>query len=164
MPATTFTAEQVQEMLLEMTNKQNDRFLEIIRELKKPSAIEARKLQQEEDAEKRKAEMIIQFGRIEEEAIRSKKHSCSHMRYPANAGRNAGHGAPRGALNAEWVTAGQALQDGTVVLICQRCSTTWRWKPDPNMYSEISQNGLLGVQPPPLEMCINDGEPVSQVA
>lgn len=128
-----------------------------ITEATKLNPIEERKLNEELERERKRSMMMVQLGKIEEEAARRKREGCSHMRYPAGAGRLAGMGAPRGAMGAEWCTGGQAYQDGTAMVICLRCSSTWLFRPDPNYYTAILQNGLLGEAPPPPELTLCSG-------
>jgi len=130
---------------------------EAVMQATKLNPIEQRKLDDELAKDRRRNEMMRQLGKIEEETARRKRDGCSHMRYPAGAGKLAGHGAPRGALGAEWVTGGQAYQDGTAMIICLRCSSTWLFKPDPNYYNAIVQNGMLGEAPPPDELTLCPG-------
>lgn len=112
--------------------------------------MEERKLAEELAKERRRNQMMIQLGKIEEEAARNKREGCSHMR-----DAKTGDSVPRNWPTGEWTTSGQAYQNGTAVIICQRCSSTWLFKPDPNYYSAIIQNGLLKAAPPPedLTMC-----------
>lgn len=121
---------------------------EAVGQATKLNPIEQRRLDEELQKDRRRNMMMIQLGKIEEESARQKRDGCSHMRYPAGAGKLAGHSAPRGALGAEWVTGGQAYQDGTAMIICLRCSSTWLFRPDSNYYNAILQNGLLGEAPP----------------
>jgi hypothetical protein len=122
---------------------------EAVGQATKLNPIEQRKLDEELQKDRRRNMMMIQLGKIEEESARQKRDGCSHMRHPAGAGKLAGHSAPRGSLGAEWCTGGQAYQDGTAMIICLRCSSTWLFRPDSNYYNAILQNGLLGEAPPP---------------
>jgi len=128
-----------------------------IAEATKLNPIEQRKLDEDLARERRRNEMMRQLGKIEEETARQKRLACSHMRYPATAGRMAGHSAPRGTVGAEWCTGGQAYQDGTAMVICLRCSSTWLFRPEPGYFTEIVQNGLLQSPPPPEEMTMCPG-------
>lgn len=123
-----------------------------------PNAKEQRELDKANEDDKRRLNMSLQLGKIEQEAQDRKRNGCSHMRYVAGQ-RFAGHAAPRGALNAEWATAGQALQNGTAAIICQRCSTVWIFRPAPGHYAQIMQDGLLGAEPPRPEDCVKEIEP-----
>lgn len=127
---------------------------EAVGQATKLNPIEQRKLDEELAKDRRRSMMMIQLGKIEEESARQKRDGCSHMRYPAGAGKLAGHSAPRGALGAEWCTGGQAYQDGTAMIICLRCSSTWLFRPDSNYYNAILQNGLGGEGPPPENVTI----------
>lgn len=144
--AVSITPEQLQELLRA-----------VVMESKKLNPLEQKEFDEKMAQERRKARMVADLGRAEEEAMKAKRNGCSHMRWPATAGKNAGHSAPRGALGAEWCTGGQAYQDGTAATICMRCSTVWRFKPTPEYYTAIVQNGLLGEAPPSDEHIICEG-------
>ncbi len=143
---TGITPEQLQEILAT-----------VIKEAKSLNPLEQKKFDEDMKQERRRAKMVASLGRAEEEAQRAKRDRCSHMRYGANMGKNSGLSAPKGAMGAEWCTSGQAYQDGTALIICERCSTTWRFKPTAEFYSVIVQNGLLGEAPPPPEMTLCNG-------
>jgi hypothetical protein len=128
-----------------------------IAEATKLNPIEQRKLDEELQKDRRRNQMMIQLGKIEEEAARRKRDGCSHMRHPAGSGKLAGQSAAKGSLGAEWCTGGQAYQDGLAMVICLRCSSTWLFRPDSNYYNAILQNGLLGEAPPSDEMTICPG-------
>lgn len=123
-----------------------------IAEAVKLNPIEQRKLDEELAREKRKSMMMVQLGKIEEEAARAKRENCSHMR-DAKTGDSVARNAP----NGEWTTGGQAYQDGTAMVICVRCSSTWLFRPSPEYYNVILQNGLRGAPPPPEHMTICNG-------
>lgn len=144
MPVTNLSAEELQQILTA-----------VLKEARSLNPLEQKKYDEELAREKRKNAMMLQLGKIEEESMRNKKNACSHMRYAA--GKNAGMSARKGDMGAEWCTGGQALQDGSAMVICLRCSSTWRWRPHPEEYSMILQNGLLGVAPPPEELVLCDG-------
>ena len=120
MPVNTIslTPEALQELL-------KTAIAEAVAQATKLNPIEQKKLDEELEKDRRKNAMMRQLGAIEEESMRRKRNACSHKRFPANAGRLAGHGAPPDALGAEWCTGGQAYQDGTAMIICMRCSSTW---------------------------------------
>lgn len=139
--AISITPEQLQELL-------RTAIQEAVGQATKLNPIEQRKLDEELAKDRRRNQMMIQLGKIEEEAARAKRDGCSHMRHPAGSGKLAGHSAPKGSLGAEWCTGGQAYQDGTAMIICLRCSSTWLFRPDANYYNAILQNGLLGEAPP----------------
>lgn len=130
---------------------------EAVSQATKLNPLEQRKLDEELAKDRRKNAMIKQLGEIEERAMREKRDRCSHLRYPAGSGKLSGHGAPKGALGAEWCTGGQAYQDGTAMVICLRCSSTWLFRPDSNYYNAILQNGMLGEAPPREELTICPG-------
>lgn len=130
---------------------------EAVAQATKLNPLEQRKLDEQLAQDRRKTAMIKQLGEIEEKSMREKRDRCSHLRYPAGSGKLAGHGAPRGAMGAEWCTGGQAYQDGTAMVICLRCSNTWLFRPDSNYYNAILQNGLLGEAPPSEELTVCPG-------
>jgi len=146
----SITPEQLQELLKTAIG-------EAVAAATKLNPLEQRKLDEQLAADRRKNAMIKQLGEIEERSMREKRDRCSHLRYPAGSGKLAGHGAPRGALGAEWCTGGQAYQDGTAMVICLRCSSTWLFRPDSNYYNAILQNGMLGEAPPSDEYTICPG-------
>lgn len=114
--------------------------------------IEQRKFNEELARDRRRDLLSIELSKAETERINRLRNGCTHM-------RNEKTGMPiaRGSTNGEWVTSGQAYQDGTAMVICQRCATTWIFKPTPEEYSSILQNGLLGVPPPPIEVTLCNG-------
>jgi hypothetical protein len=114
--------------------------------------LEQRKLDEELAKDHRRSAMILQLGKIEAEAQLQKRNACSHMR-----DAKTGDAVPRNWPTGEWTTGGQAYQNGLAVIICQRCSTTWMFKPEPNYYNAILQNGLLKAAPPPEEYTICPG-------
>lgn len=130
---------------------------EAVSQATKLNPLEQKKFDEAMDLERRKSAMMRTLGAIEDETQRRKRDSCTHKRFPANSGKLSGHSAPREALGAEWCTGGQAYQDGTAMIICQRCSSTWLFRPDHNYYSAILQNGLLGEAPPPEDLTICPG-------
>lgn len=147
---------------IEMTAEQLQRLMEVaiktaVQEATRPNYLEQKKIDEELERERRKAEMQLQLGQAEEQALKARREGCSHLRYPASAGENAGHGAPKGTMGAEWTTGGQAQQDGTAVLICLRCASVWRFRPAPEYFTQIVQNGLRGVAPPPAQHVICEG-------
>jgi len=141
MPETGFTYSQVQELIKTAVDA-------AIGAANRMNPIEQRKFDEELDREHRRNQMVAQLGRIEEEATNRKRNGCTHMRYGMGAGKHAGEMAPRGASNAEWMTGGQAHQNGLATLVCTRCSTAWLFKPTPDYYNAILQNGLWGEAPP----------------
>lgn len=143
--AITMTPEQLQELLKTAIG-------EAVAQATRLNPIEERKLAEELAKERRRNMMMIQLGKIEEEAARNRRDGCSHMR-----DAKTGDSVPRSWPTGEWTTSGQAYQNGTAVIICQRCSSTWLFKPDPNYYSAIIQNGLLKAQPPPEELTMCPG-------
>jgi hypothetical protein len=114
--------------------------------------LEQRKFEDEMAKDRRRALMLVELGKTEAENMARKKNGCSHMRNDKT-----GYGIQRGATNGEWTTSGQAYQDGTAMVICLRCGTTWRFRPNAETYSAILQNGLLGVTPPTDEYLLCSG-------
>ena len=143
MAETYFSREQVQELL----DRQQKMFEGLADKLTKLNPLDQRKLDEALENERRRALAIVEFGKIEEESERRKKNSCSHMRYPAGH-RLSGHSCPKGTLGGEWTTGGQAYQNGTAMVICNRCSSVWMFRPSPEIYTVIVQNGLMGEAPP----------------
>lgn len=141
MAETGFTYEQVQQLIKTAVET-------AVLSANKMNPIEQKKFDEEAERDRRRSQMMIQLGKIEEEATRRRKEGCTHMRYTMSAGRRAGEMAPRNAANAEWMTGGQAYQNGTASIICLRCQTVWLFRPTPEYYSAIQQNGLLGEAPP----------------
>ena len=125
---------------------------EAVGQATKLNPIEQRKLDEDLQRERKRTQMMVQLGKIEEESARRKREGCSHMR-----DAKTGDGVPRSHPTGEWTTSGQAYQNGTAIIICQRCSSTWLFKPDPNYYSVIIQNGLLKAPPPPDELTMCPG-------
>jgi hypothetical protein len=123
-----------------------------IAEATKLNPIEQRKLDEEIQKDRKRNQMMVQLGKIEEEAAERRRNGCSHMR-----DAKTGDGVPRNHPTGEWTTSGQAYQNGTAVIICQRCSSTWLFKPEPNYYNAILQNGLLKAPPPPDELTMCPG-------
>lgn len=116
--------------------------------------------------EKRRSRMQVEFGRIEEEAMRRKKFGCSHRRWPQGH-KLAGHSCPRG--QGEWTTGGQLTgRLGRVAtMVCLRCGWTWAFRTTAEEAVDIGENGLLGVAPPPddrllSESCIYCNEPFTK--
>lgn len=128
----------------------------VIAETKKLNPMEQQQLDDMLKAQARKDKMMIALAKAEEQAQWTKRNGCSHKRYPKSHDL-AGHSAPKDELMAEWCTGGQAYQDGTAVLVCTRCSTVWRFRPTPDYYTQIVQNGLRGQAPPPPEHVMCEG-------
>jgi len=110
-------------------------------------------------AEKRKAMMVVELGKAEEQAMNLKKHGCSHSRHGMGAGKLAGHACAKGT--GEWTTGGQVHGDGTATMVCTRCSYTWHWQPTSQEREYIDNSGMLGMAPPVESRLIK--EPVSEV-
>lgn len=143
MPAIELSAQQLQTILEAVVAK-----------AKELNPLEQRKYEETLAKERRRDMLAVQLGRTEEEATARKRNACSHMRYPATAGKLAGHGAPKGTPGAEWTTGGQAYQNGLAMLFCTRCTSSWWFKPSPEFFQMIVQNGLENQAPPPEEHCV----------
>jgi len=125
----------------------------------KLNPLEQRKLDDEMARERRKAMMMVELGKAEEQARLQKQNGCSHMR-----DFRTGDSVASGAANGEWTTGGQAYQNGTAAIICTRCSKVALFRPSPDYYNIIIQNGLLKQPFPPDEqtLCIGCFEPKKQ--
>jgi len=122
---------------------------------KAPNPVEAREIEKQIEADKRRTMMQVEMAKAEEEHIRQKKYGCSHSRHPQGAGKMAGHAAPKGT--GEWTTGGRLCgrneKTGAprAVLICQRCSWTWTFEPTIQELDYINESGMLGMAPPTKE-------------
>lgn len=134
--ALSISAEQLQELLKTVLSENN-----------KLNPIEQKKLDEELARQRRRDMLAVELGRAEEASRFQKQNSCSHMIYPAGH-RFAGHDAPKGTIGAQWNTGGQAYQNGLAMIVCQRCQTRWIFRPGPEAYTNILQNGLAAAQPP----------------
>jgi hypothetical protein len=134
----SITYEQLQELMRTMAEASS-----------KLNPLEQRKLDEEMAKDRRRSMMMVELGKVEEETARNKKNSCSHMR-----DFRTGDGVPKGSAMGEWLTSGQAYQNGTAMIICQRCQQIWLFRPAPDYYTIILQNGLLKQQPPPDDQCL----------
>lgn len=139
---TTFTYEQVQQLIKTAVET-------AITSAKALNPVEQKRFDEEMERDRRRTQMMIQLGKVEEEAAYRRKNGCTHKRYNMSAGKHGGEMAPRDASNADWMTGGQAYQNGLASLICLRCQTVWMFRPTPEYYSAIMQNGLYGEAPPP---------------
>lgn len=125
----------------------------VLAESHRMNPIEQKKFDEEMQKESRRAKLMVSLGKAEEESQRRKRDNCSHKRWPMTAGRRAGEMCPK-SEPGEWTTGGQAYQDGTAAIICTRCSTVKRFRPGPEYYNAIIQNGLLNEPFPPEEICL----------
>jgi len=116
--------------------------------------LEQKKYDEEMAKQRRRDLLAVEVGRAEEEAQRRKRNSCSHLRYPATAGKLSGQSAPRGTPGAEYTTGGQAYQNGLAMMFCTRCQTQWWFKPTQDYYTIILQEGLSSTAPPLDDQCI----------
>lgn len=153
---TNFTYEQVQELLKAQQEESQKMFVELVSKMTQMNPMQQKSYDEQVAQEKRRANMVVALGKAEEEAAKNRKFGCSHMVYPAGH-RRAGEGAPKGALGAEWITGGQAYQNGTAMVMCLRCQSVWLFRPGSEMYNSIIQNGLLGEAPPPPESLLCNG-------
>ncbi len=112
--------------------------------------LEQRRFDEEIAKDKRRELLSVELAKNEEEAQRRKRDGCSH-----SIDRQTGEPVMRGT--GQWKTGGQAYQDGTAALFCLRCQTVWRWRPSPEQYSVIVQNGLYGGAPPPDDQVLCNG-------
>lgn len=149
MAETNFSYEQVQSMIKTAVES-------AVGAMNKMNPIEQRKFDEDMDREHRRNQMVLQLGKIEEEAAKRRKEGCTHLRYAAMSGKHAGEMAPKGSQMSEWMTGGQAYQNGLASLICLRCQTVWLFRPTMEYYNAIIQNGLYGEAPPSPEheICI----------
>lgn len=140
---------------VEMTPEQLQKILEaVVSKVQALNPLEQRKYDEVLRREQRRDDFALSLGAIEKEKIENIKRSCSHMRYPPTAGKLSGHVAPAGYLGAEWRTGGQVYQNGLAMMLCLRCATQWWFKPTPEYYAVLMQNGLDNTSPPPDDLCI----------
>ena len=133
----------VSENTMTITPKQlEDMLSRVLADSRKLNPMEQRKFDEEVERDRRRNMLMIELGKVEEEKDRRRKNGCSHKR-----DAKTGDAVSRDSMG-EWTTGGQAYQDGTAAIICLRCSTTWIFKPTPEQYSIILQNGLLKARPP----------------
>ena len=120
-----------------------------VRAANAPNALEQKRLDEELERERRRSLLSVELAKVEEEARWRKQHSCSH-----SCNEKTGDPVARG--KGKWTTGGQMHGDETATLICQRCSTVWRFKPT-SEEREYIQNGpgLMGFAPPDISRCIN---------
>ena len=116
--------------------------------------LEQKKFDEEMAKQRRRDLLAVEVGRAEQEAQDRKKNACSHMRYPATAGKLSGQSAPKGTPGAEFTTGGQAYQNGLAMQFCTRCQTQWWFKPTQDYYTVIMQEGLSQTAPPPEDQCM----------
>jgi hypothetical protein len=134
---------------IELTpEKLQEILLAVVRQTQKLNPIEQKKLDEELRKEHRRDLLAVELGKAEDERLNRLRNGCSHMRDPRT-----GDGVPRGSSYGEWTTSGQAYQNGLAMCICQRCATAWIFKPSPENYNAILQNGMLKQPPPPEELC-----------
>lgn len=121
-------------------------------ESKKMNPLEQKAFDEQIEKDKRRRMMMVQLGKIEEEAARRKKYGCTHSRHPSGH-KLAGHPCPRG--QGEWVTGGQLHSRGIASVICLRCATTWLFRPRQEDIQGIIDGGLAGVAPPDDDSCLS---------
>ncbi len=140
---------------VEMSPEQLQKILEaVVAKVQALNPLDQRKYDELIAREKRRDDFALSLGNIEKEKIANIKRSCSHMRYPATAGKLSGHVAPAGYPGAEWRTGGQVYQNGLAMMLCLRCGTQWWFKPTAEYYAVLMQNGLDNTAPPPDDHCI----------
>jgi hypothetical protein len=139
------------EQELKMTLSQLKDIIEsAVRAATAPNPLEQKALDEALQTEKRRAMLAVELGRAEEQGRWLKQNSCSHSR-----DKNTGEAVRKGT--GVWTTGGQMHGDGAASLVCQRCATTWRFRPTPAEleYIQNSSSGLMGFAPPDLDRCIN---------
>ena len=143
-------AEKMPEKEFSITASQLQNIIEsAVKAASAPNALEQKRLDEEMDRERRKARLAVELAKVEEEARWRKQNSCSH-----SCNDKTGQSVARGT--GRWTTGGQIHGDDVATLICQRCSTTWRFKPTHEEREYILNGpGLMGYAPPPMERCIN---------
>ena len=143
---TGFTYEQVQELLRVA-----------IAEASKLNPIEQKRLDEEIERDRRRKQLSIELGRVEEESRWRRQNSCTHSRH-----NTTGESVPRGM--GTWTTCGQTHSDDTISLICMRCATLWHFQATPRERELANGAGLLGFAPPPIERCLNKNDFASRPA
>lgn len=114
-----------------------------------PNALEAKQMQEALERDRRRTLLAVELGRVEEEARWRRQNSCTHS-------ADAKTGEPVTKGTGRWTTSGQVHGDDSASLICQRCSTLWKFVPTREEREFILNGpGLLGYAPPPIERCIN---------
>lgn len=158
MPDTHITREELQ-LILEAQQKNIAALITAaVTAARAPNPIEQRMLDEHAQKDERRSKMMVALGKAEEEAAAAKKSGCSHCRWPASAGKKAGHAAPRNASGVEWCTGGQLIGAGSDIfmLVCCRCSTTWMWKLNPQEKDYIAGGGeTIGWAPPAEERLLH---------
>lgn len=133
------------------TKEEFQNFLTALRDMAQPkmNPLEQKKFEEEAQKDARRNQMQVELAKVEMAKQKQRKEGCSHCRWPATAGKKGGHAAPRG--QGEWVTQAQLHeQNGTIDLMCQRCTWIWRWKATPEEISYMKDNdgGMAGFPPP----------------
>jgi hypothetical protein len=140
---------------VEMSPEQLQKILEaVVSKVQALNPLDQRKYDEILRKERRRDDFALTLGAIEKEKNDNIRRSCSHLRYPATAGKLSGHVAPVGYPGAEWRTGGQAYQNGLAMMLCLRCGTQWWFRPTPEYYTVLLQNGLDNTAPPPDDHCI----------
>lgn len=129
-----------------------------VAESHKMNPIQQKEYDDKINAAKRKALMVVELGKAEEQAMKMKKEGCSHSRHGMGAGKLAGHACAKG--KGEWTTGGQLHGDGTATMVCTRCSYTWHWQPTNQEREYVGDAGMLGMSPPEESRLIKEPEPV----
>jgi hypothetical protein len=126
---------------------------ELMGQARKMTPLEERRYKEELEAESRRNRMVIELGRVEEEAQRAKRSACTHT-----VDKSSGNSALPGAANSTWCTQGQVHSNDVISLICLRCSTVWYWKSTPaeRDYAQNADHGLMGHAPPARDRVIDD--------
>ena len=100
---TTFTFEQVQQMMAQMRQDTLEQMKEFARELKAPSEEETRKLEEARKRQEALMAAMIEAAKQEEQMTASRQASCRHCK-------------PDGSMNY-----GGQVHGDKVILICKRC-------------------------------------------
>lgn len=140
---------------VEMNAEQLQKILEaVLDKAKQLNPLDQRKYDEILRKEKRRDDFALSLGEIERAKNENLARNCSHMRYPATAGKLSGHVAPKGYPGAEWRTGGQMYQNGLAMMLCLRCGTSWWFRPTPEYASYLMQNGLDSTAPPEDKDCV----------
>lgn len=112
--------------------------------------LEQRKFDDEDAKDRRRDLLGAELAKVEMEKRWRDQNACSH-----SVDRQTGDAVPRGT--GKWITGGQAYQDGTAALHCLRCKFVWRFRPTPEQFAVIVQNGMYAFAPPPDEQTLCNG-------
>lgn len=118
-----------------------DVLAEVIREVKKPNAIEEKKLREELVREANMLKSQQELAIEEQKARENRLKSCTHR-------RDSRTGLP--SLDGEWTTQGQIDGTGKAALICLRCALMWKWQPSKEVADAVNRGDadFRGLRPP----------------